>query len=214
MRAPFIVFTCFFRCLLAGLFLAASGPLFAAHTVILDPGHGGRDRGTSWGGVSEKTLTLNIARRVEARLKQFGIATVLTRRSDRYVSLPARASVASAFRNASFVSIHCNAELSTRVTGIETFYYGSRGGALAGSIHRRLDSRTSAPSRGVKFAEFAVLRQTACPAALVECGFVSSPSERALLISPLYQDKIARAIADGIRAHVRSRSSASLADSR
>ena len=193
------------RLLLAGILLALAFPA-AAQTVVLDPGHGGKDRGTSWGGVSEKTLTLSISRKVAARLQASGIRTVLTRNSDRYVSLPGRAAVANGFRNACFVSIHCNAEISASVRGIETFYYGSRGSSLASAIHRRLDTHTSTPSRGVKFGHFAVLRQTSCPAALVECGFVSHRRERNLLISPIYQEKIATAIADGIRANIRNRS--------
>ena len=74
-------------------------PALAAGTVVvLDPGHGGRDRGTRWGGVSEKTLTLNIGRRVEKILKSRGIQTAMTRRSDIYRSLESRAAVANGFR--------------------------------------------------------------------------------------------------------------------
>lgn len=166
--------------------------------VVLDPGHGGRDRGTRWGGVSEKTLTLSIAKKVEARLKARGISTSMTRRSDVYRSLEGRAAVANSFRRSVFVSIHCNACAGGRARGIETFYSGSSGRRLAGSIHNVLDARTSTPDRGIKFSRFTVLRKTSCPAALVECGFVSSPSERRLLVTGIYQDRVARAIADGI----------------
>lgn len=169
------------------------------HTVVvLDPGHGGRDRGTRWGGVSEKTITLNIAKKVEARLKARGISTALTRRTDTYRSLESRAAVANSFRRSAFVSIHCNADPRGAARGIETFYSGQGGQRLACSIHNTLDARTSTPDRGIKFSRFTVLRKTACPAALVECGFVSSPAERRLLTTGIYQDRVARAIADGI----------------
>jgi len=185
--------------LLSVLLAAASPPaLAAAPVVVLDPGHGGHDRGTRWGGVSEKTLTLSIARKVEAHLKKRGIRTAMTRRSDVYRSLSSRAAVANSFRRCVFVSIHCNADRRQAARGIETFYCGSRGRKLAGSIHTVLDARTSTPDRGVKFSRFTVLRSTACPAALVECGFLSSASERRLLVTAAYQDRIARAIADGI----------------
>src|SRR5689334_9041974 len=95
--------------------------LSAGTVVVLDPGHGGRDQGTKWGGVSEKTLTLNIARRVEILLKARGIPTAMTRRSDVYRSLESRASVANGFRRSIFVSIHCNADPLHEARGIETF---------------------------------------------------------------------------------------------
>ena len=191
----------FTRCLVfAALFL---GGFFcpkakAGTVVVLDPGHGGRDAGTRWAGVSEKTLTLSIARKVEAILKARGTATAMTRRSDIYRSLESRAAVANGFKKSIFVSIHCNADPEHDARGIETFYCGARGASLASSIHRTLDCRTSTPNRGLKFTGFSVLRHTACPAALVECGFLTSKTERNLLTTAAYQDRVARAIADGI----------------
>jgi N-acetylmuramoyl-L-alanine amidase len=166
--------------------------------VVLDPGHGGRDRGTMWAGVSEKTLTLNIAKKVEANLKARGIRTAMTRRTDSYRGLESRAAVANAFGRSVFVSIHCNADPHGSARGIETFFSGHGGRRLACCIHGVLDARTSTPDRGIKFSRFTVLRKTSCPAALVECGFVSSRGERRLLTTGLYQDRLARAIADGI----------------
>lgn len=185
------------------VFLLLGGGVFSAHAarntvVVLDPGHGGRDRGTRWGGVSEKTLTLSIAKKVEARLRARGISTAMTRRSDVYRTLESRAAVANSFRKSVFVSIHCNACAGGGARGIETFYSGRSGLRLAGSIHNVLDARTSTPDRGIKFSRFTVLRKTSCPAALVECGFISSPAERRMLVTGVYQDRVARAIADGI----------------
>lgn len=174
-------------------------PVQAARTVVvLDPGHGGRDRGTMWGGVSEKTITLSIARRVEKHLKGRGFLTAMTRRTDVFRSLESRAAVANGFGRSVFVSIHCNADPRRSARGIETFYCGPQGCRLASSINGRLDRRTSTPNRGIKFRGFTVLRRTSCPAALVECGFLTSPSERRLLTTSIYQDRVARAIADGI----------------
>ncbi len=170
----------------------------AGTVVVLDPGHGGSDAGARWGGVSEKTLNLIIARKVEAILKARGVKTAMTRRSDIFRSLESRAAVANGYRKSIFVSIHCNADPRRAARGIETFYCGSRGATLASSIHRSLDYRTSTPNRGLKCSGFTVLRRTACPAALIECGFISSKTERSLLTTPAYQDRVARAIADGI----------------
>ncbi|HWB05391.1 MAG TPA: N-acetylmuramoyl-L-alanine amidase [Verrucomicrobiales bacterium] len=186
--------------LLAALFLTLLGmPAKGARpVVVLDPGHGGHDRGATWGGVSEKTVTLSIARRVERHLKVRGFTTAMTRRSDKFRSLDGRAAVANRYKRSVFVSIHCNADPRRKARGIETYYLGARGRRLASSIHRSLDTRTSTPNRGLKCRHFAVLRKTCCPAALVECGFISSASERRLLTTAAYQDRVARAIADGI----------------
>src|SRR5262245_11240219 len=112
------------RLLSCFLMLAATSMLAVAASpvVVLDPGHGGKDRGTRWGGVSEKTLTLSIARKVEACLKARGIRTAMTRRSDVYRSLESRAAVGNGFRSSVFVSIHCNADPRGAARGIETFY--------------------------------------------------------------------------------------------
>jgi N-acetylmuramoyl-L-alanine amidase len=190
----------FRRLLILALVLGMSGTAAqgAATVVVLDPGHGGKDRGTMWGGVSEKILTLSIARRVEKFLKTQGIPTAMTRRTDVYRSLEGRAAMANGYRRSVFVSIHCNADPRCEARGIETFYSGAQGWRLASSIHSLLGSRTMTPNRGLKSSGFAVLRKTCCPAALVECGFLTSPKERRLLTTPLYQDRVARAIADGI----------------
>ena len=189
------------RCLLAAalLFGILAAPARAARTtVVLDPGHGGKDQGTRWNGVSEKVVTLSIAKRIERNLKARGIATAMTRRSDVYRSLDGRAAMANGYGRSVFVSIHCNADRHCKACGIETHYCGAQGRRLASSIHGHLDSRTATPNRGMKCSGFAVLRKTSCPAALVECGFLSSPRERRLLTTPAYQERVARAIADGI----------------
>lgn len=189
--------------LLLWLMLMAGSPLpahrAAAETVIvLDPGHGGHESGAVWGGVREKHLNLSIARRVEAILRSRGYTTVMTRRNDVFISLGYRARVANQFRRSVLVSIHCNSDSRQRGRGIETYYAGPAGKRLARQIHRRLDARTSTPNRGLKPCHFRVLCRADCPAALVECGFLSSKSERRLLCNPAYQQRIALAIAEGI----------------
>ena len=97
-------------------------------TVIIDPGHGGRDKGAVWGGVRESDLNLKTAFKLEYYLKQAGYRVVMTRRSDRYVSLRKRAAIANQYNNAVFVSIHYNATRETWVHGGETFHSGSKSG--------------------------------------------------------------------------------------
>lgn len=203
-RSPFLPPAMATRCfpVIVGLLLGALGITACGENlrtvVVIDAGHGGLDAGAMWGGVAEKTLTLAIAGNVEKYLKARGISTAMTRRSDVQRSLEARAAVANGFRRSLFVSIHCNADSRHEARGIETFYFGAEGRRLASCIHSRLGTRTATPNRGLKQAGYSVLRKTSCPAALVECGFLSSPAERRLLTTVKYQDRVARAIADGI----------------
>lgn len=169
-------------------------------TVIIDPGHGGRDRGAVWGGVRESNLNLKTAFKVKANLEAAGYRVVMTRQSDSYVSLSRRAAIANRYRNAVFVSIHYNATRETWVGGAETFYAGSkRSRYLASSIQNKVASRCQVRNRGTHFRRYAVLRKTTCPAILVECGFISNSRERARCNTSAFQSNAARAISDGIK---------------
>ena len=81
--------------LLAVLFAAAPAQARNFRTVVIDPGHGGHDKGGQWGLVYEKHLALDIATRLEAEVKKRGFRTVMTRRSDYFISLPERVRIAS-----------------------------------------------------------------------------------------------------------------------
>ena len=121
-------------------------------TVIIDPGHGGKDWGAFRAGVRESSLNMKVASKLEYYLKQNGFRVVLTRRSDSFLSLSRRASIANRYRNAIFVSIHFNATRNTMVRGAETFYAGAAGRQLASSIHRELTGKCRMKNRGVRFA--------------------------------------------------------------
>src|SRR5437773_8016538 len=88
--------------------------------VVLDPGHGGQDSGTTKAGILEKDLTLDVADRVERLLQAQGMATLLTRSDDSYVSLADRAEVANAQPNCVFISIHFDSA-KPAATGVETY---------------------------------------------------------------------------------------------
>lgn len=171
-------------------------------SVILDPGHGGRDNGARWGGVSEKTLTLDTAKRVQKILTAKGINTALTRTRDTTLGLEARAAKANRYRSAIFVSIHFNAHLNRSITGIETFYMSSSGYSLASRIQGRLLKHIKTKNRGLKkSAALAVLNKTRCTAALVECGFISNSWERGRCNTSWYRQLVAKSIAEGIIAY-------------
>lgn len=181
--------------------VVALAPLASAarfSTVVIDPGHGGHDKGGQWGQVYEKHLALDTATRLEGYLKQRGIRTVMTRRSDYFVTLPGRVNIANRFRNAIFVSVHYNYTWKQDVSGLETFYHGSSSQGLAQCVHQGMLKRVRATNRGVKFARYYVIRNTTIPAVLVECGFVSNATERSRMKRAWYRDALARGIADGI----------------
>jgi N-acetylmuramoyl-L-alanine amidase len=182
--------------------LVASGYNF--RTVIIDPGHGGHDKGGQWGRVYEKHLALDTSIRLEAHLKKMGYNTVLTRRSDHFVSLPGRMEMANKHRNAIFISIHYNYTWKQHVSGIETFYHNQNSHKLAKDVHRGMMSRVKVVDRGVKYARYYVIRNTQMPAILVEGGFVSNSNERSRMKTAWFRDAIARGIADGVQRFRRS----------
>src|SRR5881392_1229186 len=90
--------------------------------VVLDPGHGGQDSGAMCGGVMEKDLTLDVARRVDRLLDSEGIATLMTRLGDSYISLADRAAFGNRANESIFVSIHFNEDNKPVASGVETYY--------------------------------------------------------------------------------------------
>lgn len=191
--------------LLAVGLLAVNAPLEARsfRTVIIDPGHGGHDKGGQWGLVYEKHLALDTAARLETKLKSLGYQTVMTRRSDYFISLPQRVSTANRYKNAIFVSIHYNYTWKQQVSGLETFYSTEEGKRLAQLVQSSLIRRTRTVDRSAKYARFYVIRNTTLPSILVEGGFVSNAEERDRMKSGWFRESIAQGIADGIQRYRR-----------
>lgn len=186
--------------------LAAFAPAEAANfrTVIIDAGHGGHDKGGQWGRVYEKHLALDTAARLETQLKGLGYRTVMTRRSDYFISLPQRVAIGNRYSNAIFVSIHYNYTWKQQVSGLETFYHGADSKRLAQFVQQGMLKRVRGVDRGAKFARYYVIRHSKIPAILVEGGFVSNGSERERMKSAWFRESIARGIADGIQRYRRS----------
>ena len=197
-------------------------------TVVIDPGHGGKDDGARGNGLSEKDLSLDVALRVEKILKPFNIPTVLTRRDDTFISLEERAAIANRLDNAMFVSIHFNHAHDRISTGVETFFAKEKvlpeaswtwvgyfnkqdaatldnGETLAGFIQTSLVMRLDAVNRGIKGRPLYVVRHTRCPAVLVEGGFINNPLEAQLISNAEYRERIARAVAEGIMSYQKTR---------
>lgn len=183
--------------LLAAIFLnLAEAKSF--RTVVIDPGHGGHDKGGQWGLVYEKHLALDTAARLENELKKRGFRTVMTRRSDYFISLPERVRIGKKYSNSIFVSIHYNYTWKQHVQGLETFYTSSQSRALASYIQNGMMRKVRTNNRGAKYARYYVIRNASNPAVLVECGFVSNRQERARMKSAWWRQSLAEGIADGI----------------
>lgn len=193
-----------FLALTAACAFGATAQAANFRTVVIDPGHGGHDNGGQWGRVYEKHLALDTATRLEANLKRMGYQTVMTRRSDYFVSLPQRCKIANGYRNAIFVSIHYNYTWKEQVSGLETFYYNREGQRLAQYVQGSLVRNTRTVDRNAKFARFYVIRNTNLPGILVEGGFVSNESERNRMKSAWFREAIARGIAEGIQRYRRA----------
>lgn len=192
--------------LVAIAFCAMGSSAVAAgfRTVVIDAGHGGHDNGGQWGKVYEKHLALDTATRLEANLKRMGYQTVMTRRSDYFVSLPQRVAIGNRYRNAIFVSLHFNYTWKEHVCGLETFYHSAEGQKLARCVQQSLVRHTHTVDRSAKFARYYVIRNSTLPAILVEGGFVTNERERERMKSGDFREAIARGIAEGIQRYRRS----------
>ncbi|HEY1893693.1 MAG TPA: N-acetylmuramoyl-L-alanine amidase [Chthoniobacterales bacterium] len=183
-------------------FAAAARPLRAENsfsTVVIDPGHGGFDQGGIPGQrVPEKMVALDTALRLQKLLQRAGLRTVMTRSTDLFVPLSVRSAIANSERDAIFVSIHYNASPRSSAHGIETYSENNRGAVLAARIQQQLITRVSTENRGVRSAEYYVLRMCRLPAVLVECGFLTNPIEAQLALTSDYREKVAEQIAAGI----------------
>jgi N-acetylmuramoyl-L-alanine amidase len=188
------------RVLLAVLCLAFSLRAASAFTtVVIDPGHGGADRGGIPGQrVPEKVMALDTARRLEIRLRAAGFHTVMTRWNDTFISLPERVAIANAQRNAIFISIHFNATPRPEAEGFETYYYSRRSAKLAEACYSRIIQAWPGSRRGIRTRGFFVIRKTNIPSVLVEPGFLTNPREAALISRPEIRQRLADLLADAI----------------
>src|SRR5437773_6922385 len=194
-------------------------------TVVLDPGHGGHDKGALSRYGSEKDFALDVARTLRPLLQAKGLRVIMTREGDYFVPLEVRAQIANAARDSIFVSIHFNAtDRDPNATGFEIFSFTPRGApstsddwltptALSMQAGSEVDAQSMALSacvfhsllghipefdRGIKRARFAVLRLTRVPAVLVEGGFLTERGESKLIAMKDWRAKLAQAISIGI----------------
>lgn len=168
-------------------------------TVVIDAGHGGRDSGAvARNRILEKNATLDVARHLNSSLRAAGFKTVMTRKSDTFVALTKRAKISNRQDNAIFVSVHFNNSPKRSSRGVETYYKSPPSRVIAQRIQNRLLELPGMTNRGVKTANFKVLRLARYPAVLVECGFLSNGTEAKRIAVANYRKQIADKIADAI----------------
>ena len=173
--------------------------------IIIDPGHGGKDPGTiGIGGFREKDVVLPISLDVAEILRKQGIEVIMTRNTDRFISLEGRTDLSNDLDADLFVSIHANAINLSRpdVNGLETYYYKS-GRRLAEIIHWSILNGVNIDNRGIRRARFYVLRHSIAPAVLVEVGFLTGAVDSSRLKNPNHRRQMAEAIARGIIEYIK-----------
>jgi len=194
---------------------AARAPAFAARPkIVLDPGHGGHDPGAAGvGGIVEKDVVLDVARRLAVKLAtRLPVSVVLTRLDDSYVPIERR--VPEVAEAALFLSLHANACHDASARGVEVFYGGGNGrlpGDLAANramlLGRAVESALATVVGGVRGdarpGTFAVLARNAVPGVLVEIGYLTHPGDAARACDGAYQDLLTDALVEGVRNFLR-----------
>src|SRR5215468_1020126 len=197
-------------------------------TVVLDPGHGGYDRGQVSRYGYEKDFALDVARKLRPLLQSKGLRIIMTREGDYFVPLEVRAQIANAARDSIFVSIHFNGTNDDpNATGFEIFSFTPRGApstsdsavapsalntqpgstvdaqsmALSACIYHSLLGHLPEYDRGIKRARFAVLRLTKVPAVLIEGGFLTEQGECKLIAQKEWRTRLAHAVGVGIESY-------------
>jgi N-acetylmuramoyl-L-alanine amidase len=174
--------------------------------IVIDPGHGGSDRGSMHGGVAEADLALDMAKRLRDILIARGWQVKLTRDTDVDVYAPndsardelqARVDVANKAGARLFVSIHANAYMNSGPYGTTVYISKADDVALARIVQTHLAS-DGTKDDGVIKSHLYVTFHTRMPAVLIETAFLTNPSDYALLVSPAWRQKVAQEIADGI----------------
>jgi N-acetylmuramoyl-L-alanine amidase len=168
-------------------------------TVVVDAGHGGKDSGAYRRyGPPEKLVTLDVAQRLNSKLRESQLKTVMTRSSDVFIPLDERVNIENSQKNAIFVSIHFNDSRQRGIRGFETYYHSGASFDIASRIQEKLMTIPHSANRGIHTANFRVLRNATCPAVLVECGYLSNRNEGGQARDWEYRELLADRIAEAI----------------
>lgn len=169
--------------------------------IILDPGHGGKDKGaTGIQGTLEKDINLHTSKMLQRKLESYGATVFLTREDDSFISLSKRVSFATKKDADLFISIHYNSSPSPNPEGITSFY--SKDSSLATIIHEHILDSIKSKDRHVLFGDYYVLRENTIPSTLLELGFISNKAEEQYILTKQYQQEITSAITRAILEYI------------
>ena len=175
-------------------------------TIVLDPGHGGKDKGTtSIAGTPEKSLNLPTVEVVKQKLEAAGAQVILTRTNDMYIPLEQRANVANQNHADAFISFHYNWSNNPSVNGITDFYYQKSSNLLATAILNQVAKETKLTNLGTRFNNLGVLRNNKQPATLIELGFLSNQQDNSIVESPHFRNNVAEGIYLGLLDYFQSK---------
>lgn len=177
-----------------------SSLLLFGKTIVIDPGHGGSDPGAVYQGVYEKDLNLDIALRLKKILEDNGARVLMTRESDVYVNLYARAGMANEIKADIFISIHNNSSPNPATSGVQTLYFPTpEKKKLAELIQKSMVQSLNIPDLGIiERTGIVVIRETVMPSCLVEVAFMSNPKDLSLLLDENFRQKAAEGVFKGI----------------
>ena len=171
-------------------------------TIIVDPGHGGKDPGAlaRWGTMNEKDIVLDVSLKLAKELKDRGANVIMTRETDNFIELNDRAYFADIHNANLFISIHADAHKDNSVSGA-TFYIARsplrKSRHIAESLETSFDSKYIS-NKGIRNADYRVLTKHSRPAVLVECGYITNKQDAYRLSTKWYRRKLVNALADGI----------------
>lgn len=175
--------------------------------VTIDPGHGGNEYGAiGCLGDKEKDVNLAIALKLKDKLTKSGAKVYMTREKDTAVGLYDRVKFANDNNSQIFISIHNNALPDSlahlKSSGTEVYYFYPQSKVLAKSVLNSLTKETGLTDKGAKAQSFAVVRNTNCPAILVEVGYIINPDDNSKLIDEEFQDKVSDGILNGVKNYI------------
>jgi N-acetylmuramoyl-L-alanine amidase len=186
--------------------LVDSGPHLFGRVVVIDPGHGGEDTGYTAGETTEADLVFDLASRVEGRLAAAGARVYLTRGRGGGPSAEERTAFANDARADLFLSLHMEAHGSAHARGVASYYYGTGSGAsstvgeqFANLARREVIARTGMLDCGSHAKTWDILRMTRMPAVRVDCGYLSHPVDRLLLLDARLRSTIAQAVVASVQ---------------